>query len=102
MATTEGVFERISEVYDPAVLVNIVGLGLIYEVLVEERTAKVKMTLASQTCPEAPHIPDMLRRRVNTLEDIDGTEVEIVWEPTWTPQRISPAGREALGLDPEE
>jgi metal-sulfur cluster biosynthetic enzyme len=102
MATEEEVLEKIRQVFDPEIPVNIVDLGLIYEVLIEERTVKVKMTLTSQSCPEAQAIPDMLRRRVNTLEDIDGTEVEIVWEPTWSPQLISPAGREILGLDSEE
>ncbi len=103
MVTVEAVYEELRQVYDPEIPVNIVDLGLIYDVSVEGNTCKVTMTLTSQACPEARTIPEVVKRRCNTLEGIDGTEVEITWEPAWTPHKISAAGREVMGLElPEE
>ncbi len=103
MATVEAVYEELKQVYDPEIPVNIVDLGLVYDVQLEEGRCNVTMTLTSQACPEARTIPEVVKRRCNTLEGIDGTEVEITWEPAWTPHKISPAGREIMGLElPEE
>ncbi len=99
MPTLDDVYAELKQVYDPEIPVNIVDLGLVYDVAIEGSTCKVKMTLTSQACPEARTIPDMVKRRVNTLEGIDATEVEVVWEPQWTPQLISPEGRQILGIE---
>ena len=101
MATVEDVYGELKQVYDPEIPVNIVDLGLIYDVQIEDVTCKIKMTLTSQACPEAKTIPDVARRRVNALDGIDGTEIEIVWEPQWTPQLISKEGRAVLGIEDE-
>ena len=74
-------------------------LGLIYDVTLEGDVCKVKMTLTSQACPEAKTIPDMVKRRVNTLDGIEQTEVSVVWEPVWSPQLISADGRAILGIE---
>ncbi len=100
-ATTEDVYDQLRQVFDPEIPVNIVDLGLIYDVKVEEPTVKITMTLTSQSCPEARTIPDVMKRRCNTLEGIDDTEIEIVFEPSWSPQLISPEGRTALGMEDE-
>ena len=57
------------------------------------------MTLTSQSCPEARTIPEVMKRRVNTLDGVDDTVVDIVWEPTWGPHLISEEGRKILGID---
>jgi metal-sulfur cluster biosynthetic enzyme len=57
------------------------------------------MTLTSQACPEARTIPEVVKRRVGEISGVDEVEVEIVWEPAWTPQRISPEGRKILGIE---
>lgn len=93
------VYAELKQVFDPEIPVNIVDLGLIYEVKVENKKCDVKMTLTSQSCPEAKTIPDVVRRRCNTLEEVDETEVTIVWEPTWSPQLISPEGRKILEIE---
>jgi metal-sulfur cluster biosynthetic enzyme len=95
----ETVYDQIRQVFDPEIPVNIVDLGLIYDVAVEGNTCKVRMTLTSQSCPEAKTLPDMVKRRCNSVKGIDATEVEIVWTPAWGPQMISPEGRKALGID---
>jgi metal-sulfur cluster biosynthetic enzyme len=99
MATNEEVFTELKQVFDPEIPVNIVDLGFIYDLAIEEGICKINMTLTSKTCPEAQSIPDMVRRRCNTIEGITDTEVTIVWEPEWTPHAISEDGRKILGMD---
>ena len=98
----EKVYEQSRQVYDPEIPVNIVDLGLIYDVAMEGDVCKVTMTLTSQSCPEAKTIPDMLKRRTNTVDGVADTEVEIVWEPQWGPHLISDEGKQILGIEPEE
>lgn len=99
MPTSEEVFAVLSEIYDPEIPINIVDLGLIYTVDVVDTTCSIKMTLTSQSCPEARNIPEMMKAKINAMEGIDGTEIEIVWEPMWSPQLISEKGREIMGID---
>ena len=101
MATTEEVYTELKQVFDPEIPVNIVDLGFIYDVIIDGDTCRINMTLTSQTCPEAQAIPDMVKRRVNTVDGISETEVTIVWEPQWTPHLISNEGRKILGMEDE-
>ncbi len=102
MPTTEEVYDQLKQVFDPEIPVNIVDLGLIYDVKVEDPKVLITMTLTSQSCPEARTIPDVMRRRCNSLEGIDETDIEIVFEPAWTPHLLSDEGRKALGMDSED
>jgi metal-sulfur cluster biosynthetic enzyme len=103
MPTTEEVYKELKQVYDPEIPVNIVDLGLVYDVVVQETgVCNVTMTLTSQSCPEARTIPEVMKRRINALPGITGTEIQIVWEPPWTPQKISPEGRVQLGIENED
>ena len=88
MPTTEEVYDQLKQVFDPEIPVNIVDLGLIYDVKVED--------------PKVLTIPDVMRRRCNSLEGVDETDIEIVFEPAWTPHLISDEGRKALGMDSED
>ncbi len=101
MVTTDQVREELKQVFDPEIPVNIVDLGLIIDIGLEGPKCKVTMTLTSQACPEAKTIPDVVMRRCNGLDGIDETDVEIVWEPQWSPQMISPEGRAILGIEEE-
>ncbi|MEL6431106.1 MAG: metal-sulfur cluster assembly factor [Bacteroidota bacterium] len=98
-ATVEDVYDQLKQVFDPEIPVDIVNLGLIYDVKVEAPKVKITMTLTSQSCPEARTIPDVMKRRCNTLEGIEDTEIDIVFEPAWTPQLITDEGRKALGME---
>ena len=103
MITQEEVYKELRQVYDPEIPVNIVDLGLVYDVKLQDSgVCNVTMTLTSQACPEARTIPDVVKRRVNSIAGVTGTEVQIVWDPAWTPQRISPDGRAILGIESEE
>jgi metal-sulfur cluster biosynthetic enzyme len=99
---TDAIYKELRQVYDPEIPVNIVDLGLVYDVVVDGSMCRVTMTLTSQMCPEAKTIPDVVKRRCNTVPGIQTTEVDVVWEPMWTPQRISPEGRKLLGIEEEE
>ena len=99
---TEQVYAQLREVYDPEIPVNVVDLGLIYDVKVDGPKCEIRMTLTSQSCPEAKTIPDVMKRRVNTIEGIEETDIEVTFDPMWTPQLISEEGRKILGIEDEE
>jgi len=101
MADTETVYKELKQVFDPEIPVNIVDLGLVYDVKLEGETCNITMTLTSQSCPEAKSIPETVKRRVGALEGISATNVNIVWEPAWGPQRITAEGRAILGIEDE-
>jgi metal-sulfur cluster biosynthetic enzyme len=103
MATIEDVYKELKQVYDPEIPVNIIDLGLVYDVqLKDSGVCDITMTLTSQACPEARTIPEVMKRRVNSLPGVTGTEIKIVWDPPWNPQRISAEGRALLGIDNTE
>ena len=101
MTLTEQVYTELRQVFDPEIPVNIIDLGLVYDVKVDGTDCNITMTLTSQSCPEAKTIPDVMKRRVKTIEGIEECEIEIVWEPAWTPQLISEEGRQILGIEDE-
>tara|TARA_R110002126_G_scaffold60156_10_gene156929 strand:+ start:1808 stop:2122 length:315 start_codon:yes stop_codon:yes gene_type:complete len=101
MPTPEDAYAELRQVHDPEIPVNIVDLGLIYDVKINGSVVNITMTLTSQSCPEARTIPEVMKRRCNTLEGIESTEIEIVWEPEWGPHLISAEGRKILGIDEE-
>ena len=102
MPTPEEIYTELRQVFDPEIPVNIVDLGLIYDVKVSDtQDVLITMTLTSQSCPEARTIPEVMKRRVNGMAKVTGTEVEIVWEPAWGPHLISEEGRKTLGIDEE-
>jgi metal-sulfur cluster biosynthetic enzyme len=99
MATKDQVIESIKQCYDPEIPVNVYDLGLIYDLDVREDAVDVTMTLTSQGCPSAQQIPDLIRYRIQNDLGVPRVNVRVVWEPSWTPERISPEGRKILRLD---
>ncbi len=98
-ATAESVRTELQQVFDPEIPVNIVDLGLIYNIEVDGPACAITMTLTSQMCPEARTIPEVMKRRVLAMEGIDNVEIDIVWEPAWTPHNITEEGRKILGME---
>ena len=94
------VVAALREVYDPEIPVNIHDLGLIYKLEDEEATGKVslEMTLTTPNCPVADEIPGQVRAAVGHIPEVTEVEVNLVWEPPWTPQRMSDDARLMLGL----
>jgi FeS assembly SUF system protein len=93
------IVEALSLVYDPEIPVNIYELGLIYDIAVAaDGHVRVAMTLTSPACPSAQQLPGEVRDRVRAVPGVSDASVEVVWEPPWTPDRMSDAARLQLGL----
>jgi FeS assembly SUF system protein len=96
----EKIMDAIRQCYDPEIPINIVDLGLIYDVRNDDAgNVTVKMTLTTPDCPSAQAIPDQVRSRVAAIEEVKDVKVDIVWEPAWNPSMISENGKQALGLE---
>jgi metal-sulfur cluster biosynthetic enzyme len=89
--------------YDPEIPVNIVDLGLIYDLRIDEgeegKQVFVKMTLTAQGCGMGPVIADDAKTRIEKLGSVESAHVDIVWEPQWNPRMISEEGKKVLGLE---
>ena len=97
--TKDDVLEALKEVFDPEIPVNVVDLGLIYDCQVEEGDVRVKMTLTFPGCGMGPYISQQAEWRVAELDGVEDIEVEMVYEPPWTPDMITEDGKAQLGLD---
>lgn len=98
------VWEAMKTCFDPEIPINIVDLGLVYDLNVEKTATgghrvDVKMTLTAQGCGMGPVIAEDARQKIAALPTVEEANVHIVWDPIWTPQMISPAGRVKLGLE---
>jgi metal-sulfur cluster biosynthetic enzyme len=94
----EVVRKALRQVKDPELDMNIVDLGLVYDVEVDERDVRVKMTLTSPGCPAGPMITNDAYRVIRALDGVEDVDIEIVWEPYWTPERMDPKVRALMGL----
>jgi metal-sulfur cluster biosynthetic enzyme len=98
MVTQETVQKALRGVKDPELNLNIIDLGLVYEIEIkEDQRVHIRMTLTSPGCPAGPEIVGDVKRTVEELEGVSGADVEIVWEPYWTPERMDPRIRAFLG-----
>ena len=90
---------QLCQCYDPEIPLNIVDLGLIYDVSVIGPQANVKLTLTSPGCHLGGQIAGNVQEKLLALEQIEEANVELVWDPPWHQSMISAAGRKTLGLD---
>ena len=97
--TSEVVMEALKDVYDPEIPINVVDLGLIYDLDVDGGDVKVKMTLTFAGCGMGPYIAQQAEWRIAEIDDVDDVEVEMVYDPPWNPEMISEEGKAELGLD---
>ena len=95
----EQVIAQLKTIFDPEIPVNIYDLGLIYHVDVDvDQHVHIQMTLTSPGCPVAQTFPGTVEQSVNQLADVSDCTVELVWEPTWTQERMSEVARLELGM----
>jgi metal-sulfur cluster biosynthetic enzyme len=101
----EAVFRALDNCYDPCCRdrrISVVDMGLIESIGIEDRRVRIEMVLTSGWCPFAARLLEMVEEEVGGLPEVDAVEVEVVWDPTWTPERMSEGAREKLRLPMEQ
>jgi metal-sulfur cluster biosynthetic enzyme len=98
MATKEQVVDALRQVEDPELGMDIVDLGLMYDVELENGKVKVIHTLTSMGCPVGPMIQQQIDEVVRALPGVDDVEVELTWDPPWTPEKMSEDAKFILGF----
>ncbi len=102
MLTEDQVREKLKEVVDPELLINIVDLGLIYDVKLKIQDSRfkvfVKMTLTSPGCPLASTFESLVTKAVKSLEGVEAVEIELTWEPAWSMEKMSEEAKAELGM----
>jgi metal-sulfur cluster biosynthetic enzyme len=108
MLAKSDILAALRDCFDPEVKLNLVDLGLIYKIATgpdpdsapawPRQWVKVTMTLTTSQCPASGLILEQVNNRLAGIQDISKVEVDLVWEPKWTPHRISEAGRRQLGI----
>jgi probable FeS assembly SUF system protein SufT len=100
----QAIWTALKTCFDPEIPVNIVDLGLVYDLAIDvlpdgTHSVEAKMTLTAQGCGMGPVIAEDARQKIAALPTVSAAKVHIVWDPIWTPQMISPEGRKTLGLE---
>ncbi len=95
----EEIQEALRDVYDPEIPVNVLDLGLIYDIQLNGNQVYVQMTLTAPGCGMGPYIAQNAEWRIAEIEGIDEVEVDMVFDPPWTPEMITEDGKKLLGLD---
>ena len=95
----EQIVSEIKKIYDPEIPVNIYELGLIYKIEINEaKKVNIDMTLTSPNCPVAESLPKMVKDNILKLEGIDDVNLNLVWDPPWTKDKMSEAAKLELNL----
>lgn len=100
MPTREEVEEQLKEVIDPELDVNIVDLGLVREIDVQDDRVEILMTLTTPGCPLHGVFDEMVRQEVGALTEVNEVEVDLTFEPRWTPEEMSDEARNEMGHIP--
>jgi FeS assembly SUF system protein len=96
---TDEIIAGLKQVFDPEIPVDIYELGLIYKIDIgDDRTVKVDMSLTSPNCPSAQELPVMVENAISSVPGVKETKVEVVWDPTWDPSRMSDEARLVLNM----
>lgn len=99
MLSREDIDQVLRSCYDPEIPVNVLDLGLIYDVNWDEEKVNVKMTLTAPGCGMGPLIAEDVRTKLLSLPGIKDAKVQLVFDPPWTPDRMSEDAKKALGWD---
>jgi metal-sulfur cluster biosynthetic enzyme len=98
MATKDEVVEVLRGVEDPELGMDIVDLGLLYDVEVQDSNVKVIHSLTSMGCPAGPMIQEGIHEAVAAIPGVENVEVELTWDPPWTPEKMSDDAKFILGF----
>ena len=91
--------EALRDVYDPEIPVNVLDLGLIYDIKIDEGQVYVQMTLTAPGCGMGPYIAQNAEWRIAEIDGVEDVEVDMVFDPPWSPELITEEGKKQLGLD---
>ena len=95
----EKIVSEIKKIYDPEIPVNIYELGLIYKIEIKEtKKVNIDMTLTSPNCPVAESLPKMVKDNILKLEGVNDVDLNLVWDPPWTKDKMSEAAKLELNL----
>ena len=95
--TKERILEAMSHVYDPEIPVDIVNLGLVYEVAIDAGRVDVKMTTTAPGCPVGDYLAALVEQTLGKIEGVKAVRVEFVWDPPWRPEMMSAEAKRTLG-----
>tara|TARA_B100000700_G_scaffold329277_1_gene450331 strand:- start:6965 stop:7273 length:309 start_codon:yes stop_codon:yes gene_type:complete len=95
----EKILEALSQVYDPEIPIDIVNLGLVYKVIIDNDIVNLEMTMTSPGCPSAREIIMEAQTVVSELDGVKETNIEIVWDPPWSPEKMSEEAKLSMGID---
>ena len=95
----EKILEALSQVYDPEIPIDIVNLGLVYKVTIDNDIVNLEMTMTSPGCPSAREIIMEAQTIVSELDGVKETNIEIVWDPPWSPEKMSEEAKLSMGID---
>ena len=97
--TKNKIIEVIRKIFDPEIPVNIYELGLIYKIEVKEnKIVNIDMTLTSPNCPAAESLPNQVKEDIMELDEVSDVNLKLVWEPAWSPERMSEAAKLELNI----
>ena len=94
----EDILETLKTVYDPEIPVNVVDLGLVYDVQINDNDVYVQMTLTFPGCGMGPYIAHQAEWAIQDMEGVEEVEIEMVFDPPWSPDLISEEAKAQLGL----
>ena len=92
------IYEKLKEIYDPEVGINIVDMGLIYSLDIADNKVEITMTLTSPGCPAGPQILSQIDSQVKTVAGVEDVDINVVWSPPWSPDMLSEEARDQLGI----
>jgi len=96
--TQEKILEVLSEVYDPEIPIDIVNLGLVYGIDINDRNVVITMTMTAPGCPASTQIAEESKLMVKELPQVDSVDIDIVWDPPWDPSKMSEEAQESMGM----
>ena len=93
------VIEEVKKIYDPEIPVNIYELGLIYKIeIIDKKKVNIDMTLTTPNCPVADSLPKMVKNNILKIADVSAVDLNLVWDPPWTKDKMSEAAKLELNL----
>lgn len=100
MLTEAAILENLKDVYDPEIPVNIVDLGLIYGLDIQpDGRVHITMTMTFPGCPASAYLHEVVRERVEEIPEVTEATVEVVWDPPWSPEKMSLEAKRMLGFE---